>query len=316
MLQTIDISERSFLNAKKVVEAASDQGFLLLTNHPFSRGDLDDLFDISKSFFDLPVDEKKKYLISPTNEGYIPFRREDLQEDGTGKGDLKECFNLTHIDLTTFKPQQELPSVLKRQINKLSELIQKYYDILFAMCKLLAIGLDIRDENNQLDEDYFVRAHDLNLKQQSTLRLLHYNKPIGEEANENLCGAHTDYGSLTFLFQRPNGDLQVKTSSGWVNAVTKDDDTIIVNIADMLSFWTNGKLKSTLHRVRCTQERFSVAFFAQPADDVLLDPVPSSICKNLKGRGASEYVKTHGKSMTSLQHLQKRLAKGYGWKKE
>jgi isopenicillin N synthase-like dioxygenase len=65
-------------------------------------------------------------------------------------------------------------------------------------------------------------------------------------------------GSLTLLFQRPSQPgLEIQTpDSVWAPAPvyppgTEDDGfpPILVNIGDLLSYWTDGLLKSTVHRV-------------------------------------------------------------------
>lgn len=71
-------------------------------------------------------------------------------------------------------------------------------------------------------------------------------------------GAHSDYGSVTLLFQRPSQPgLEILASTDEWQPVpvtppgTEEDSSppILVNIGDLLSHWTNGLLKSTVHRV-------------------------------------------------------------------
>ena len=82
----------------------------------------------------------------------------------------------------------------------------------------IAIGLG-------LEESFFepyVRVGD------NTLRLLHYGAvpPGGFEGGRRVrAGAHTDYGSLTLLFQDQRGGLQVErpgTEDGWLECVFPD----------------------------------------------------------------------------------------------
>ena len=74
--------------------------------------------------------------------------------------------------------------------------------------------------------------------------------------------AHADLSTLTLLFQNGVGGLQVadmsstdKTSSAAVNESAKfldiepDCKTILVNAGHLLERWTNGRWKSTVHRV-------------------------------------------------------------------
>lgn len=112
------------------------------------------------------------------------------------------------------------------------------------------------------------------------LRLIHSTgiSDDDSELDEKMsCGAHTDYGFLSFL-QATHAGLQVKHEDGkWVNA-PHGDDVIVCNIGEMLELWTDGALKATRHRVirrrrdSCSKEsRYSIAFFYEPNYDAVID---------------------------------------------
>lgn len=76
-------------------------------------------------------------------------------------------------------------------------------------------------------------------------------------------------GSITLLFQKDVGGLQILLPTGkdeWLDAPV-DNDAVLVNVGDLMEFWTGGQLKSTVHRVslpRSPEEagpRFSIAYF-------------------------------------------------------
>ncbi|MCJ1478804.1 hypothetical protein MMC13_007488 [Lambiella insularis] len=110
-------------------------------------------------------------------------------------------------------------------------------------------------------------------------------------------------------------------SSNWVPvpvvpAGTEDDPfpPILVNIGDLLSYWTGGLLKSTVHRVvfppaseGVTGDRFSISYFFHPSRDTKLENVPSELVRQ---RGK---VKPGGGILTAMEHLNRRLAATYGW---
>jgi isopenicillin N synthase-like dioxygenase len=146
-------------------------------------------------------------------------------------------------------------------------------------------------------------------------------------------GAHSDYGSITLLFRLPGqAGLELQTPRGWVpvpvnpSPETLTASPILVNIGDLLCYWTNGMLKSTVHRVAFADggERYSMAYFCHPSDDVKLDAVPSRVIDEFGNKGEQELdsqrkrLGLHGKEdvITAEEHLQRRLRVTYGLKSE
>lgn len=97
---------------------------------------------------------------------------------------------------------------------------------------------------------------------------------------------HTDFGSLTLLFYQPVVALQVKSSEdGRWRYVKPCPGSITVNIADALQFWTNGFLKSSVHRVvapppdQARFDRLGVMYFVRPGDRMDLSTVDSPVLR-------------------------------------
>jgi isopenicillin N synthase-like dioxygenase len=108
-------------------------------------------------------------------------------------------------------------------------------------------------------------------------RIFHY-PPIPDDASasEWSVGEHTDYGLLTLLAQDGTGGLQVRTPAGtWID-VPADRGVIVCNIGDMLDKLTEGRYRSTPHRVRNVSGvgRLSFPFFFDPAWDAVVVPLP------------------------------------------
>ena len=90
---------------------------------------------------------------------------------------------------------------------------------------------------------------------------------------------------------------------------------ILVNVGDLLNYWTNGLLKSTVHRVVFPEgngeDRFSIAYFCHPIDDAPLVAIPSDlIASQTKSDGSAS---ANG-GLTAAGHLESRLAATYGWR--
>jgi len=207
-----------------------------------------------------------------------------------------------------------------------------------ALCMELLIAFAI---DMGLDEDYFTSRHAFGGKQLSMLRLLYYpainvssrsatgNKSSDTALDDIRAGAHSDYGTCTLLFQKDVGGLQILASMGdetkWID-VPVIEDTVIVNIGDAFDFWTDGKFKSTLHRVVIPetmmdcQSRFSIAYFLHPEDSVLLEPISCMGGQDGKNNRDGRDVRNRfgiptDKIHTSKEWLLQRLSSTYGTRK-
>jgi isopenicillin N synthase-like dioxygenase len=90
----------------------------------------------------------------------------------------------------------------------------------------------------------------------------------------------------------------------------------LVNIGDLLSYWTNNLFKSTIHRVvfpkggkEVSGDRYSIAYFAHPVGTTVLEPVPSEMVRSLKG--VDGLGPDLSKPMTADEHLMSRLKATY-----
>jgi isopenicillin N synthase-like dioxygenase len=92
-------------------------------------------------------------------------------------------------------------------------------------------------------------------------------------------GEHTDWGSLTVLYQEDElGGLQVRQADGRWRDVPAVPRSFVVNIGDLMAFWTGGRWVSTMHRVvnpdrGDRSSRLSVPFFFMPNHDAPIEPM-------------------------------------------
>jgi isopenicillin N synthase-like dioxygenase len=287
--------------AEQMRQASRDWGFFYLANCGMPAEWLAEAFAASKAFFALPTDEKNRvaWQSAESNRGYVGIKRERL--DPSRPGDLKEAYNLA--------PEQPEPDAHKNlwpeghpQFEKtmtrfLDECIHTADRVLQAFA--LALGQPA---------DFFVDAHNLH---HHTLRLLHYPPlPEGFEPHdgESRAGAHTDYGSITLLFQDDVGGLEVQTRAGeWIRA-TPIPGTVVVNTGDLMHRWTNHVFCSTPHRVNVAPEhrhrdRYSIAFFCHPNKDAEIACIDSC--------ATADNPPLYG-PITAGQHLHEKLTNTYG----
>nr|XP_043615480.1 gibberellin 20-oxidase-like protein isoform X2 [Erigeron canadensis] len=117
------------------------------------------------------------------------------------------------------------------------------------------------------------------------LRINNYSLPekgvMGKDV-EGL-GMHTDMSCLTIVYQDEVGGLQVRSKDGkWLD-INPCEETLVVNIGDLLHAWSNGMLRSSEHRVilkECkNRNRFSLAFFWCFEDDKVIS-APNEVVGN------------------------------------
>lgn len=235
-------------------------------------------------------------------------------------GDLKEAWNFGESGLNGVL-QQGLPEEVADAEAGLLEFEAACKATCRRVLELLALGLEVQEV------DWFSRRHDR--PSGSIVRFLKYP---GSQTEEDVgAGAHSDYGSVTLLFQREgHRGLEVLDPDGvWkgVEVVPHgyqgEVPPIVVNVGDLLSYWTNGLLKSTVHRVLMPKEaeeaRYSIVYFCHPTDDEGLVVVPSRIVQEKGEMKDDEQVGygggAEGKALTAKEHLMRRLEATYGSRK-
>ncbi|XP_012558816.1 uncharacterized protein LOC105845519 [Hydra vulgaris] len=271
--------------AKILFDSFSKWGFVYLTGHTIDQEEIDQTFKDAKTFFELENHIKEQFLrTNDQNFGYVPYKFETFEKDRPF--DLKECFQFQ----SNFSPNSELLR------NLCSSFVQsKFYksceQFTYLLLKLFALFL-IPD-----DVDFFVSKHHLSdaTRNPTTLRLLYYPSLPDHSciaSNQLRCGEHSDYGTITLLFQDNAGGLQVVSPSGNYIDVTPIPGSVVVNSADMIEIWSSGKLKSTRHRVvipNCHEKaRQSLAFFVHPDDDIRVFPLDGS--KDFTSINPKEYL--------------------------
>jgi isopenicillin N synthase-like dioxygenase len=115
------------------------------------------------------------------------------------------------------------------------------------------------------------------------LRALHY-PPQSEPTGEHIrAGAHEDINAITLLLGAEEAGLELLTRDGrWIPVSPKPGE-LVINIGDMLQRLTNGKLRSTTHRVvnpapdRASKARYSMPFFLHFRSDFLIEGLPQTV---------------------------------------
>ncbi len=271
-------AEKKAQFVKALGEAYETIGFVAVKNHLIDEPTVEKLYSQVQKFFELPADVKKKYEVEGLagQRGYTSFGKEHAK--GSNAGDLKEFWHFGQYVSGDDPIKKEYPdNVSVSDLPEFNEVGEKAYKALENTGKymLRAIALFLG-----LEETYFdAKIHHGN----SILRPIHYPPITSEPQSAVRAGQHEDINLITLLIGASADGLEVLNKKNeWV-AVTALPDHIVVNVGDMLQRHTNGRLKSTTHRVvnppreKWGTPRYSIPFFLHPRSEMSLECLPSCI---------------------------------------
>jgi isopenicillin N synthase-like dioxygenase len=209
--------------------------------------------------------------------------------------DFKESFESGNVNddaqPNIWLPEEELPGFrgfMETYFGLCAQLVHRILDT-------LSVALDLQGEG--LSE-----THSKSLFQ---LRLLHYPAIPAKELQENRrsrINAHSDFGTLTLLFQDTVGGLEIESPHhpGKFRVVEREEGCVLVNVGDLMARWSNERWRSTVHRVGIPQfipssgneklgsgewklgdggegmvpDRYSIPFFATANMDTVIEALP------------------------------------------
>jgi isopenicillin N synthase-like dioxygenase len=257
--------------AARISDACQTAGFFYVTGHGVAEATIAGIFEAAHWFFAAPqaLRDALDVATSPNFRGYVPMAM--VGPDKPRR--MLEAFQMM-IDLPPNDPDVRAGNVLvgpnrwPDAAPSFRGAMEAYFDAMMTLTRLLlsafARGLGLAD-------DFFLSSFRKPLTQ---LRLLHY-PPQPPESDAEGVEAHTDTGAFTILLQDEVGGLEVRTRLGrWIPA-TPIPGAFVINIADMMQRWTNGRFVSTPHRVRnrTGRDRISVPFFANPDYGAVITPL-------------------------------------------
>jgi len=274
--------------ADQLDHACRETGFFAISGHGVDEKIIKNTREEVIKFFDLPIEEKLKVERPPekVSRGYNRFKDRSLSYS-LGKEappDLQEAFAFGPDEFNGEDWIKEDPSTAMLAPNRWPKYPPNFRATLIeydrAMRRLGDKMLDVISISLDVNRSYFRTKFD---HQSSVGRVIRYPAlKNSAQPGQLRAGEHTDYGTVTFLRGDPvPGGTEVKTPGGeWVE-VRCPPGGFVCNIGDALSRWTNGRWKSTLHRVgnpppgASKIDRISLVYFHSPNHDALIECVPS-----------------------------------------
>ncbi|XP_076894773.1 protopine O-dealkylase-like [Bidens hawaiensis] len=252
---------------QRLAEAAKEWGVFLIKNHGVDDTVLDEVKDVVKGFFGLSYEEKR------ANVGSY----KSVDNMGYGKNFVKsEDQPLDWIDRLTMKaaPVDEFTngiSVWPKKPRHFRQAMEKYVE---ESRKMLDDLLQDLAESLSMDRNAFLQHFE---PEQSEIKVrVNYYPPCPRPDLAIGLMPHSDASGLTLLLEfGATGALQVYKGSNWVTLEWPNDNSLLVNIGDLVEIMSNGVLKSVWHQVR-TQldvERFSLVYFYNPPPQCTIGPV-------------------------------------------
>ncbi|KAI1505427.1 hypothetical protein F5X99DRAFT_244120 [Biscogniauxia marginata] len=276
--------------ANAILHGFQTAGFIYLKGLPITSEYRKHVFETSAKYFRLPTETKMSHCWTTpeANRGYSAPGREkttvltdisEVKKLRDAVPDLKESLEIgreSDKDHPNHWPEEEGELVGFKET--MLEFHEKCKALHMEVMRAIAVGLGI-------EEGWFDKFTDVG---DNTLRLLHYPEVKKDVFTINpgqvRAGAHSDYGSITLLFQDSRGGLQVKSPTGVFVDATPIEDTVVVNAGDLLARWSNDNIKSTIHRVveppssddDVYPARYSIAYFCNPNFKSHIEAIPGT----------------------------------------
>ncbi|RYY87277.1 MAG: isopenicillin N synthase family oxygenase [Comamonadaceae bacterium] len=272
--------------ARAFGDAFEHTGFVTVVNHGVPDALVHDTYRAAHGFFALPMQDKTRHTPPEQTKGrgYLPLGIESVAATLAGKTAPDLCEALVFASLQREAAGLGAPNFWPGQPAQLAPLVRQWFDAMLALCRTLmrmsALALD-------LPEQHFDAAF---TEPSLTLRFVHYpDQPQPPAPGQLRYGAHHDYGGLTILRQDDApGGLQVADSAGRWHDVPPLPGSFVINAGDLMARWTNGRWRSTLHRVMNpgreltgSTSRLSMVAFTGPHPSTLVDALPTCIGSGL-----------------------------------
>ncbi|KAL6233027.1 hypothetical protein BDW75DRAFT_232321 [Aspergillus navahoensis] len=231
--------------------------------------DTNKLFEIGADLFELPLEAKKEYDLS-SQKSYFGYKAQGAAVvDRQGNLDRNEFYNVSKDDIMGISEPLPAPDIINNSRHVFESFIKCSHSV-------VTLILDILNASLGLPESTLTNIHRLHAVSGDQVRFVKA-PPQPADDRRTALGEHTDFGSVTILFNRLGG-LQVLppgADAEW-QYVRPLPGHAIVNLGDAMVKFTNGLLRSNIHRVvsppgeQADSTRYSLVYFSRPEDDVPL----------------------------------------------
>ncbi|KAI3525547.1 hypothetical protein L1887_04408 [Cichorium endivia] len=242
---------------QKLGNACNDWGFFQVINHGVPETLMKMIIEKSNEFFNLTDEEKKDFeekdVLDPIRYG----------TSFNSKKDKVFCWR----DFLKVIVHPEFHSPNKPV--GFSEVLLEYSKRTKEVARGLLSGI-----SRSLGLDKSCIEKSLNLESGLQIFVVNFYPPCPQPELAIGIPPHSDHGLLTLLINNGVCGLQIKHNDKWVNVNDTLPNSFLVNTADHLEIFSNGKYKSVEHRavVNNSVTRISVVVANGPSLDTVVRP--------------------------------------------
>lgn len=244
MLPVVDLKD--FPNeSEKMVNACKEWGSFRIVNHGIPSALLSDMKCVIRSLFELPVEIKRRNTDVILSSGYRAPDKINPFYEALGLYDMGSCEAVEDFcnQLSATPQQRETIMSYSKAMHNL---------VMDVWCKL-AESMGVESDPRK------------GWKCQFRINKYHFTEEVIGTTGVQI---HTDSGFLTILQEDESvGGLEVLPNSGSSSSSFVPIDplpgSLLVNLGDMATIWSNGALYNVKHRVQCKKAaiRISIALF-------------------------------------------------------
>eukprot|EP00193_Tetraselmis_chui_P003117 CAMPEP_0177756472 /NCGR_PEP_ID=MMETSP0491_2-20121128/3124_1 /TAXON_ID=63592 /ORGANISM="Tetraselmis chuii, Strain PLY429" /LENGTH=364 /DNA_ID=CAMNT_0019272051 /DNA_START=276 /DNA_END=1370 /DNA_ORIENTATION=+ len=271
-----------------VEQALGTAGFFVVTGHSVPVEAIDTAKKVCRQFFD--QSEQQKARIAHMKKGYIPVGGCANQVRPSALHEKWSCGRVDGIDSSHAYYQNAdyfgEPNLWPDKPEEFKHAMTRYYKEMETLVRrLLALVATVLE----MEAEYFESAMDRHVTNLVALR--YPPQPQQPSEGEMRAKPHTDPTVLTILthdkLPGSSSGLEVLhgTNSDQWEPVPVVEGGLVVNAGDLLTRWSNGRLRSAKHRVvNGDDDRLAISFFAMPAYDTPVAPLPGCVKLGEEGR--------------------------------
>ncbi|KAH6649195.1 hypothetical protein BKA67DRAFT_539186 [Truncatella angustata] len=309
--------------ADQLRDSLVKHGFVKVINHGISDSEVEEVFDWSEKFFQLPIDVKNQIVHLPSSNpqrGWSKVGSEStaklfgaLSKSGEkiDKTDLKEHFDIGAVNESAFPNKWVSESHMPGFRSFLEDFYERCHVISMQLLEALAISL-------AQPAGTFT---DMCEQKANELRLIHYppTKHSSTASDLNRVWPHTDLGIITCLFQDNVGGLEIEDRDRRIfqPVIPGRRSELIVNISETMHRWSNGKIPAGIHQVTlpsgyvsksitdneiAVPERYSIPYFVKADQNAHVGPLSHFVDDSSPPKFPN---------MTALEFQMQRLSQAY-----